>query len=66
MLEREPKKGKSGVSGGALKFLSSIITWVLRVVARPEQFSQFSSSSKALSEDISLTLKLKTTFSPFW
>ena len=62
MLEREPKNGKVSFQG----VHPSIITWVLRVVARPEQFSLFSSSSKALSEDISLTLKLKTTFNPFW
>ena len=31
-----------------------------------KQFSLFYSSSKALSNDISLTLKLKTAFNPFW
>ena len=31
-----------------------------------KRFSRFYSSSKALSNDISLTLKLKTPFNPFW
>ena len=31
-----------------------------------KRFSLFYSSSKALSDDISLTWKLKTAFSPFW
>ena len=31
-----------------------------------KRFSRFYSSCKALSNDISLTLKLKTPFNPFW
>lgn len=31
-----------------------------------KRFSLFYSSSKALSNDISLTLKLQTAFNPFW
>ena len=55
---------KRMVPGDGIKFLWSPITSVLRAVDR-NGFSRFYSSSKALSNDISLTLKLKIPFNRF-
>ena len=49
-------------SGGALKFVRSLITRVLRVVAR----NGFRCFTPVLTDNINLTLKLKNASNPFW
>ena len=53
--------GSSGWNQISLKSHNSGFT-----CRRQKRFSRFYSSSKALSNDISLTVKLKTPFDPFW
>lgn len=46
-------------SGGAIKYLLSPITRLLRALAREKRFSAFYSQSNSLADNISLTLELK-------
>ena len=47
------------VLGGAIKYLLSPITRLLRALAREKRFSAFYSQSNSLADNISLTLELK-------
>ena len=53
-------------SGGAIKYLLSPITRLLRALASEKRFSAFYSQSNSLADNISLTLELKKKINSIW